>query len=102
MHIEEGRSVRRGCRGYPFPIRGGGGCCETTPSQAALADAFAACGDIGTAIQYASASPSTSKVHGCGVGQACAFLQQPSHDFFCPCDDAFIIVNKGAASSFAS
>eukprot|EP00965_Chrysotila_dentata_P155452 5135744-Pleurochrysis_carterae.AAC.1 len=50
MNVKEGRSVRRGCRGYPFPIRGGGGFCGTTPSLAASADAFAACGDLGTSM----------------------------------------------------
>eukprot|EP00965_Chrysotila_dentata_P098357 3251412-Pleurochrysis_carterae.AAC.2 len=63
MHVEEDRSVRRGFQGYPFPIRGRGGFCGTTPSQAASADAFAAYGDLGVAIRYASASPSTSGVH---------------------------------------
>eukprot|EP00965_Chrysotila_dentata_P132600 4384825-Pleurochrysis_carterae.AAC.1 len=62
MHIEEVKSVRRGCRGYPFPIRGRGGSVGTTPSRAASADAFAAHGELGTAIRDASAPASPSKL----------------------------------------
>eukprot|EP00965_Chrysotila_dentata_P253198 6211118-Pleurochrysis_carterae.AAC.2 len=65
MQVEEGKRAYRGCRVYPFPIRGWGGSSGTTPSRAASADAFAARGHLGTAIQYASAlaSPSKAGVH---------------------------------------
>eukprot|EP00965_Chrysotila_dentata_P143403 4737901-Pleurochrysis_carterae.AAC.1 len=36
MHVEEGRSVRRGFQGYHLPIRGRDGFYGTTPSRVAL------------------------------------------------------------------
>eukprot|EP00965_Chrysotila_dentata_P091104 3007907-Pleurochrysis_carterae.AAC.1 len=62
MHNEEVKNVRRGCRGYPFPIRGRVESVKTTPSRAASADALAARGELGTAIRDASAPASPSKL----------------------------------------
>eukprot|EP00965_Chrysotila_dentata_P240705 6203865-Pleurochrysis_carterae.AAC.1 len=65
MQVEEVKKVYViDVEATPFQSEAGVGPAGTTLSRASLADAFAAHGDFGTAIRYASASASPSKSGG--------------------------------------
>eukprot|EP00965_Chrysotila_dentata_P147722 4876405-Pleurochrysis_carterae.AAC.1 len=78
----------------------------TTPSRAASADAFAACGELGTALRDASASASPSEFRSSRITGSVSALTKLAHfssgHQFRPYDVAFIIVNKCTAIFFAS
>eukprot|EP00965_Chrysotila_dentata_P097210 3213016-Pleurochrysis_carterae.AAC.1 len=77
MHVEEVKKVHVvDVEATPSRSKAGVSPAGTTPSRAALADAFAARGELGTTvIRYASASASPSKLGSRVTGPASALVK---------------------------